>query len=237
MIEPVYINPSRRDLLKKLVTLGAITLTGSIVSQGLLSCKTTKRRASIKGVCKEDVTYEGLRKNMVNLSNVAKRYPDIIVAPQTEAELLECLTFAKNNDLQIACRSSGHNNAGAVLRNGGMLLNIAAFNDFEIDPLKKVITVQPSVRFKDIVPALKKHQLGFPLGDCGDVAFGGYILGGGLGKNGNHYTKGPACYALLSAEVILENGKKVRVSEVEYSDIFWAIRGCGPAFFGISEKN
>ncbi|MBX2815184.1 MAG: FAD-binding oxidoreductase [Saprospiraceae bacterium] len=217
-----------------MAALGAITLTGTLSSTVLQSCHSAATIPSkVSGVLKADAAYEDLRTSMVQIANSAKRYPDIIVSPTTEVELLECLQFAKENDLQIVCRSSGHNNAGAVLRNGGMLINMGAFNKFDVDPSKKTMTVQASTRFEQIVPVLKEHDLGFPLGDCGNVAFGGYILGGGLGTNGNHYTQGPACYALISAEVLLESGEKVVVDKERNSDIFWAIRGCGPAFFGI----
>jgi FAD/FMN-containing dehydrogenase len=79
--------------------------------------------------------------------------------------------------------------------------------------------------------ALTAEGLAFPVGHCGDVAIGGYLLGGGFGWNEG--TWGPACHLIDRAEVVLADGRVVIVSETEFPDIFWALRGAGPLFFGI----
>jgi FAD/FMN-containing dehydrogenase len=48
-----------------------------------------------------------------------------------------------------------------------------------------------------------------------------------------HLTKGPVCNALISADVMLSSGEVVTASEDSHPDLFWALRGCGPAFFGV----
>lgn len=235
MFKPTYINPGRRDLIKKLVTTGIISSTGVVSLSFLNSCSTpnSKNQLPLNASNKGDQGYEELRQNMLYKGNKAERYPDIIVKASTENEILSALEFAKENNMQIVCRTSGHNTAGAVLRNGGMLLDLSGFNNISLDVEGRTATVEPGATMGSFYGEISKHALGFPIADCLTVTFGGYLLGGGLGKNANNWTKGPACNAIISAEVILANGEKVTADEDQNSDILWSIRGCGPAFYGI----
>lgn len=228
MIRPTYVNPGRRDLLKKLAALGIVA---TISPMALPGCK--PKKTTIAGTWKRDGTYESLRKSMVAIANVSDRLPDVIVQPLNWKGSQEALAFARENDLQVVCRTSGHNTAGAVLRNGGMLLDISNMNQIEVDPVNKTAKVEPAVRFEQLYEAVNKHGLGYPYGDCSHVTLGGYLLGGGLGNNGNYYTKGPACYSLKSADVLMADGRTITATRENYPDIFWALSGCGPGFFGM----
>ena len=235
MFQPTYVNPERRDLIKKLAASGVLITTGSLPLSLLNACGTPNGKASLPQdiTYKTDDGYESLRKNMLYKGNKPERYPDIIVKPNTEQEITGALEFASEKDLQVVCRTSGHNTAGAVLRNGGMLIDLSGFNQIEIDQKAMSATVGPGVTMGAFYGAISKYNLGFPIADCLTVTFGGYILGGGHGKNGNHWTKGPACNALISADILLASGERITVDRDHYPDIFWSIKGCGPAFYGI----
>lgn len=62
---------------------------------------------------------------------------------------------------------------------------------------------------------------------------GGYLLGGGYSPLGYFHSGGPACYSIRAAEVVLANAQKVHTSPEENPDLFWALCGCGPGFFGV----
>lgn len=235
MFKPTYVNPHRRDLIKKLVTAGLVSSTGVLSLSFLHSCDAPKNKNQIppSATNKGEDGYEELRRNMLYKGNKPERYPDIIIKPTTEDEIFAALGFANENDLQIVCRTSGHNTAGAVLRNGGMLLDLSGFNKISLNVEGRTATVQPGVTMGSFYGEISQHGLGFPIADCLTVTFGGYLLGGGLGKNANNWTKGPACNAIISAEVILANGEKVTANKDQNSDILWSIRGCGPAFYAI----
>ncbi len=230
-----YVNPSRRDLLKHLAALGVLG-TGSILSSPLLAADiaaTNRESLELNARWREDPDYEGVRKAMLWRSNTPERYPDVIAHAGSEQEITEALKFAADHDLQVVCRGSGHNTAGAILRNGGMMLDVSGRKQVEIDAANKTASVQPGALMAQLSQLLAEYQLAFPTAYCHTVSLGGYLLGGGHGSNGQHWGHGPACYSVLDADVILADGEKVTVSKDSHPDVFWAIRGVGPGFFGV----
>jgi hypothetical protein len=231
----VSVNPSRRDLIKQLVAAGALGASGLLRSatlQGENLDKTTNALAS-NTTWKKDEDYESLRRAMMWSINTPGRYPDVIVQASSSQEIQQALKFAQDNDLQVVCRSVGHNEAGAVLRNGGMLLDLSPMSGISVDTQQMTAQIQPSLNSYYCYQKLAEYGLTFPLADCHGVAMAGYLMGGGLSPSGFVWGNGPACYSVISADVILANGEKVVASKNENTDLYWAIRGVGPGFFGV----
>lgn len=66
------------------------------------------------------------------------------------------------------------------------------------------------------------------IGTVNHTGVGGLTLGGGFGWLSGKY--GLTIDNLLSAELVLADGKVLRVSKHDNPDLFWAIRGCGSSF-------
>ena len=133
MFKLTYLNPSRRDLLKQLLALGAIGAGGSVLT-GQAQTTTEETGSQLKATWRDDGRYGALRRGSLWRANIPERYPDVIAQASTEHDVREALEFARDNDLQMACRASGHSTAGAPLRNGGMMLYVSGLNKVEIDP-------------------------------------------------------------------------------------------------------
>lgn len=236
--KPVYVDPTRRDLLKQLVAMGVIGTSALLSSPAAHAEKKLQYNGTLKSknTWRDSPDYEGLRKAMLWKSNTSPRYPDVIVQAGTEQEVIEALSFAEKNDLQVVCRCSGHNTAGSILRNGGMLLDLSFLSDITIDTDNMTASIQPGVRMSQLYEQISQHQLMFPIAECHTVAMGGYLLGGGITPTGEYWGHGPACYSVISADIILSNGKKVTASKEENPDLYWAIRGVGPGFFGVVSR-
>jgi FAD/FMN-containing dehydrogenase len=72
----------------------------------------------------------------------------------------------------------------------------------------------------------------FVAGECQSVGFsGGYIQGGGHGPFSTLYGMGSD--QALEFTLVTANGKHVTASTTSYPDLFWALRGGGPAAWGV----
>lgn len=156
--------------------------------------------------------------------------PRVIVKATSTADVQAAVRYAAANGFKASARSGGHNWSGIALQDG-VAIDLSALNAVTIDRLARIAEVGPAAKNLALAIELTAQGLAFPVGHCGDVAMGGYLLGGGFGWNEG--TWGPACHLIEKAEVVLADGRVVMVSETEHSDIFWALRGAGPLFFGI----
>jgi FAD/FMN-containing dehydrogenase len=75
---------------------------------------------------------------------------------------------------------------------------------------------------------MASYDLAAITGNTGDVGIAGLLLGGGYGPLQTRF--GVASDSLLSAEVVLANGRVVTADASENSDLFWALRGGGGNF-------
>lgn len=156
--------------------------------------------------------------------------PRVIIKATSTADVQAAVRYAAANGYRVSARSSGHNWSGIALQDG-VAIDLGALNSLAIDRAARIAEVGPAAKNLALAVALTVEGLAFPVGHCGDVAMGGYLLGGGFGWNEGSW--GPACHLIDRAEVVLADGRAVIVSETRFPDVFWALRGAGPLFFGI----
>ncbi len=175
--------------------------------------------------------YEQMRRNMVWQAWKPDRFPDLIVNAQDEDDVVETVRYARAQGLPVSVRGSGHNYIASYLREGGILLNVAQLREIMIEPGEQLAWVQPGATSAEFSSALAVHGLAFPVAHGPSVALGGYLLGGGMGWNGEYWNQF-ACYNVRALELVTAAGEKLKVSRDEHADLFWAARGAGPAFCG-----
>lgn len=176
--------------------------------------------------------YENWRTAMPWQMFTADRKPELIVRPNNVDGVIDAVHYARTNNLQIAIKSGGHNVCEAFLRNGGMLLDLGELQAIEVDPESATAWVEPALWSQGLTEAIEPHGLAFPVAHCATVPMGGYLLGGGVGINGDHWGS-IACHSILAAEIITAKGEKVIASPTENTDLYWAVRGAGTGFFGV----
>lgn len=181
---------------------------------------------------REDPDYEIWRRGSAWQNYKHARYPDVIARPQSVPEVQDCVRFARRNNLKIACRSGGHNVSGAFLRDGGMLLDLSTLRAIRPDPVSQSAWVQPALWSRDMATALSAVGQAFPYAHCATVPMGGYLLGGGIGINGDSWG-GIACANITEADVVLASGELVTVNRTEHPELFWSVRGAGTGFSGV----
>jgi len=94
-----------------------------------------------------------------------------------------------------------------------------------------VATVGAGALLGDVYQSLDEHGLTIPAGSCRSVGIAGLTLGGGLGILGHKY--GLTSDHLLSAQVVLADGRVVECDNDHDGELFWALRGAGSGNFGV----
>ncbi|GGF27006.1 FAD-binding oxidoreductase [Subtercola lobariae] len=157
--------------------------------------------------------------------------PDAVVVPRTEADVVAIVRDAARTATKVAIRSGGHSWVASSVREGSILVDLAAFDAIDVDVEARTARVGPAVRGQRLSKELVAHGLAFPVGHCGNPALGGFLLGGGLGVNWGHWL--PSCFSIRSMRVVLSSGEVVVASETSNPELFWLARGSGPGFPGI----
>ncbi len=230
-----FTNHSRRKFIASAAGLGFAALTCSSSS---LFAKSGKQRMAMKLsgkiISPADDNYEMWRKGLVWQAAKPNRKPELIVQAKTIDDVITAVNYARENKQKVIAKSGGHSISASFLRDDGILVNMLALREVVVDAESQTCTAQPGAWGPTLLNALAPHGLGFPVARGGSVSIGGFLLGGGLGFNPNTWRI--ACFSILGADVVLADGSQLTVNENSHPDIYWAVRGAGPGFFGIVTK-
>lgn len=233
-----YINTSRRRVLKQFASMTALGAVNMLRTPGVLAAQgNTSKSINIDGftgniIRKEDRYYETWRQAMVWHISKPNRYPDLIVQAKNERDVIAAVKYAAANGHKIAIRSSGHNSTGTSVRDGGMLLDVGSMVNLEIDTEKQLAVIQPAVKSIQLIAAAREQGLSFPAPHCPTVSLSGFTMGGGMGWNWGT-NEGMSCFSIAAADVVTADGQLRHASPEQNPDLYWAVRGSGPGFFGV----
>ncbi len=156
------------------------------------------------------------------------RFPGLIVRCANTTDVKRAIDFARTENLLIAVRGGGHSFAGHSSCDGGLVIDLSRMKGLQIDAQRHMVRAQPGLLGNELDLATQQAGLAMVLGGCGSVGVGGFTVGGGEGALSGKY--GLSCDNLLSAEVVLADGRVVTASADKHGDLFWALRGGGGNF-------
>ncbi|TDC38491.1 LLM class flavin-dependent oxidoreductase [Micromonospora sp. 15K316] len=158
--------------------------------------------------------------------------PGLVLRPRTPAEVADALAFARaHRHLPLGIRSGGHGISGRSTNDGGIVIDVGALNRIEVlDEARRLVRIGPGARWTEVAEALAPHGWALTSGDYGGVGVGGLATAGGVGWLARKH--GLTIDHLRAVELVLADGRAVRASDTENSDLFWAVRGAG-ANFGV----
>jgi FAD/FMN-containing dehydrogenase len=159
------------------------------------------------------------------------KHPSLIARCHGPADVVDAVKMARLLNLEVAVRGGGHNVAGRATIDKGLLIDLSAMKGIYVDVHAKTVRAQGGVLWKELNRETQLHGLATTGGVVGTTGIAGLTLGGGLGWLMPKY--GLALDNLRAAELVLADGRVVRVSHDEHADLFWAIRG-GGGNFGIA---
>jgi len=156
------------------------------------------------------------------------RHPRIVVRCVGAGDVIEAVRFANAHDLEISIRGGGHNIGGNAVGEGGLMIDLSPMKSVRVDPKAKRAWVEPGATLGDVDRETQHFGLVVPTGINSTTGIAGLTLGGGFGWLTR--TFGMTIDSLVGADIVTADGSLVRASQMENTDLFWAIRGGGGNF-------
>ena len=161
-------------------------------------------------------------------NGAVEHQPAIFALCETAADVQAAVRSAREHGFPLSVRGGGHDWAGRSIRDGGLVIDLSEMKRVDVDFQASLATVQGGATAVDVISAATPHGLVAATGNCGTVGMVGLTTGGGYGPLTPRY--GLALDNLLSAEVVLADGRLVNCDDQNSPDLFWAIRGGGGNF-------
>lgn len=145
--------------------------------------------------------------------------------------MLRTVAFARETGTSVVPRGGGHCFAGRSSISDGIVLDLSRLDTITVGDDGRA-TIGAGAQLGQVYEALHRQGRTLPLG-CGlTVGIAGLTLGGGLGLLGRRH--GLTCDSLVSAQVVLSDGRLVDCDTNREPDLFWALRGAGGGQFGVA---
>lgn len=156
------------------------------------------------------------------------RRPALIARCADVADVVAAVRFAREAGALVAVRGGGHNAAGLGVCDGGLVIDLSRMRGIRVDPDARTVRVDAGCTWGDVDHATHAFGLATVSGIISTTGVAGLTLGGGHGYLTRKY--GLTIDNLLSADVVLADGRFVRASAHKNEDLFWALRGGGGNF-------
>lgn len=176
-----------------------------------------------------DAGFELRRRSLVWQAIKPDRHPHAIWTAQSDSDVVEALYYARAEGRRVSIVAGGHSYIGHGVQDGTVLLDLSRLATATIDRDSRTGSIQPGVRVAELDAVLERADLAFPIGHETNVGVVGFLLGGGLGWNPDHWN-GMASSNVTAAEIVLASGERVVADNAHHADLFWAVKGAGPCF-------
>ena len=166
--------------------------------------KRTRRPAKLTGrVVRQRPRYPDAR---LGWDELFVRYPLVIVFAQETQDVVNALTWARQNDVALRVRSGRHSLEGWSNVDNGIVIDVSELKSVRIDSASRIATVGAGLTQLEAVTTLAKKDLAVTTGTEGTVGLSGATLGGGFGFLTRYL--GMACDSLMAAEIVVASGAR-----------------------------
>jgi FAD/FMN-containing dehydrogenase len=177
-----------------------------------------------------DGGYESARRVF---NGMIDRRPALIARCTGVADVIAAVNFARENELLVAVRGGGHSVPGYGTCDSGIVIDLSSMRDIRVDPVARTARAQGGVTWGEFDRETQIFGLAVTGGRVSTTGIAGLTLGSGSGWLERRL--GYTCDNLLSADVVLADGRFVTASESENADLFWGLRGGGGNFGVVTE--
>ena len=153
------------------------------------------------------------------------RRPALVLRCIGVADVVAGVAFAREHRALLCIKGGGHNIAGLAVADGAVQLDLSAMRGVWVDPDARVAHAQAGCLLGDMDRETQVHGLAAVLGFVSNTGIAGLTLGGGFGYLSRRF--GWTTDNVLSMTLVTAEGKVVRASDSENTDLFWGLRGGG----------
>ncbi|NKY33157.1 FAD-binding oxidoreductase [Nocardia speluncae] len=154
--------------------------------------------------------------------------PAVIVRCAGRADIAAAVRIASRQGSAVALKGGGHGISRFAAADGAVLLDLTALDAVHVDPDGRRAVVGPGVTWARLDRATQAHGLAVTGADVSSVGVIGSALAGGSGWLQRSF--GLTCDNLVSARMVVADGRELTVGPDQHPDLWWALRGAGVNF-------
>ncbi|KAJ4289799.1 hypothetical protein N0V90_011130 [Kalmusia sp. IMI 367209] len=157
--------------------------------------------------------------------------PAAIVLPETNQHVQDAVVCASECALKVQAKSGGHSYASFSSggKNGSLIIDLQPLQNIELDQSTNIAKVGGGVRLGNLAQGVwDQGKRAISHGTCPGVGIGGHFTHGGYGHTSRNW--GIALDHIVALDVVTADGKLLKASSTENTDLFWALRGAAESF-------
>jgi hypothetical protein len=159
------------------------------------------------------------------------RRPALIARCVDADDVVAALRFARDHELPISVRGSGHGVAGNAVADGAIMIDLSLLKGVSVDPAARLARAAAGVTSGEFDLATQRHGLATTGGTVSHVGISGLTLHGGFGHLLRRH--GLTVDNLRGVDLITADGRQMHVDVETEPELFWGLRG-GGGNFGIA---
>jgi len=159
--------------------------------------------------------------------------PALIARCASVDDIKAAVEFARAHELRVAVRGGGHSVAGHGTCDDGLVIDLSAMRDAQVDADNRLAVVQPGLNWGGLDRATQAHALAVTGGIVSATGVAGLTLGGGLGWLMRKH--GLTADNLLSADMLTAEGQFLHASAEQNAELFWGLQRGGGNFGIVTE--